>query len=636
MVGLFDRIIDFLHAISRLVALPEGAPKEEQLRAEALFLWPLLSAPLSAFILMPAAFSDGSTPFIIAQAAAILATMLAAALIIWTKNVRFVAVWFTVCGCISLGLDTVWNGDYQAPGLLLLAQMPVALCMMFSWRLCLRISFCLLLGLSLSFLSALTSGASNQAQIFLVACMASCLGSGLSTAAFGRSMTTLAFKLRKRHDEMKEIARRDPLTGCLNRRAFDDYMHMSEDNIVDAELLLCLIDLDRFKQINDLHGHGVGDDILTNVVSRIEALGLENIDLYRLGGDEFALVGDASDVNLEQLAGSVANIAEDVFPTRAGDIDMTISVGLATGCLKQESSDRIYRSADIALFAAKENEARRWKIYDRDLSDEHERHEAVVRRLHASLISEDFDYVAQPQIDIVTKKIRGFEVLLRWTDRELGFVSPAEFVPIAERIRVIEEIDRRVFKVALQEAPQWLKADMKLAFNISPRSLAAPDYIDFLREQLEMTTLKAEQIELEITETSLVENWESIQRRLAEVKALGIRLALDDFGTGYSSLNYLSRLPIDKLKIDRAFISRASDPVNRQVLFAVIKLARELNLDLVAEGVESAAHLLFVSELKCPTVQGFYFSRPIPRHNIKGYIEDTSSRLQDMQLSYSG
>ncbi|WOR15654.1 bifunctional diguanylate cyclase/phosphodiesterase [Hyphomonas sp. FCG-A18] len=440
-------------------------------------------------------------------------------------------------------------------------------------------------------------------------------------------MTRLAFKLRTRRDELEQVAARDPLTGCLNRRAFDDRMHISDASIAETELLLCLIDLDRFKQINDLHGHGVGDDILTGVVSRIEDLKLAGIDLYRLGGDEFALVGAAAGVDLEQLATSVANIAEDVFPTRAGDIDMTISVGLATGCLKQESSDRIYRSADIALFAAKENDTRRWKIYDRDLSDEHERHEAVVRRLYASLDSEDFDYVAQPQIDIVTEKIRGFEVLLRWTDRELGFVSPAEFVPIAERIRVIEEIDRRVFKVALREASHWLEDDMKLAFNISPRSLAAPDYIDFLREQLALTGLKPEQIELEITETSLVENWEFIQRRLAEVKALGIRLALDDFGTGYSSLNYLSRLPIDKLKIDRAFISRASDPVNRQVLFAVIKLARKLNLDLVAEGVESAAHLLFVSELRCPTVQGFYFSKPIPRTQIKTYIKETSERL---------
>jgi diguanylate cyclase (GGDEF)-like protein len=627
MVGLSDKVISFLHFISSLVALPESASKEEQLRADALLLWPLLSGPLAGMILIPTAINSGSSLYLMAQIFTVLATMFSAALILVTRNVPFVAVWFTVWGCASLALDSVWNAHFLSPGLLLFAQMPVALCMMFPWRTCLRISFFLLLCLSVLFLASLSLGGTNESHLFIMACWASCLGSGLSTAAFGRSMTRLAFKLRTRRDELEQVAARDPLTGCLNRRAFDDRMHISDASIAETELLLCLIDLDRFKQINDLHGHGVGDDILTGVVSRIEDLKLAGIDLYRLGGDEFALVGAAAGVDLEQLVTSVANIAEDVFPTRAGDIDMTISVGLATGCLKQESSDRIYRSADIALFAAKENDTRRWKIYDRDLSDEHERHEAVVRRLYASLDSEDFDYVAQPQIDIVTEKIRGFEVLLRWTDRELGFVSPAEFVPIAERIRVIEEIDRRVFKVALREASHWLEDDMKLAFNISPRSLAAPDYIDFLREQLALTGLKPEQIELEITETSLVENWEFIQRRLAEVKALGIRLALDDFGTGYSSLNYLSRLPIDKLKIDRAFISRASDPVNRQVLFAVIKLARKLNLDLVAEGVESAAHLLFVSELRCPTVQGFYFSKPIPRTQIKTYIKETSERL---------
>lgn len=627
MVGLSDKVISFLHFISSLVALPESASKEEQLRADALLLWPLLSGPLAGMILIPTAINSGSSLYLMAQIFTVLATMFSAVLILVTRNVPFVAVWFTVWGCASLALDSVWNAHFLSPGLLLFAQMPVALCMMFPWRTCLRISFFLLLCLSVLFLASLSLGGTNGSHLFIMACWASCLGSGLSTAAFGRSMTRLAFKLRTRRDELEQVAARDPLTGCLNRRAFDDRMHISDASIAETELLLCLIDLDRFKQINDLHGHGVGDDILTGVVSRIEDLKLAGIDLYRLGGDEFALVGAAAGVNLEQLVTSVANIAEDVFPTRAGDIDMTISVGLATGCLKQESSDRIYRSADIALFAAKENDTRRWKIYDRDLSDEHERHEAVVRRLYASLDSEDFDYVAQPQIDIVTEKIRGFEVLLRWTDRELGFVSPAEFVPIAERIRVIEEIDRRVFKVALREASHWLEDDMKLAFNISPRSLAAPDYIDFLREQLALTGLKPEQIELEITETSLVENWDFIQRRLAEVKALGIRLALDDFGTGYSSLNYLSRLPIDKLKIDRAFISRASDPVNRQVLFAVIKLARKLNLDLVAEGVESAAHLLFVSELRCPTVQGFYFSKPIPRTQIKTYIKETSERL---------
>ena len=635
MVGLSDRVISFLHTISRLVALPEGALKEDQLRADAAFLWPLLSAPIAGLILIPAAVTTGSTAFTVAQTLTVLATILTSALILITKNVRFVAVWFAFWACCSLALDSVWNSNFQSPGLILLAQMPVALCMMLPWRVCLRFSFFLLLCISCLLTFAISSGASGHSQLFIAACWASCLGSGLSTAAFGRSMTRLAFKLRKGRDEMEQVASLDPLTGCLNRRAFDDRMHMCDANVEKTELLLCLIDLDRFKQINDLHGHGVGDDILTSVVSRIEDLGLEGIDLYRMGGDEFALVGPVTNVDLEQLVISVVNIAETPFPTRAGDIDLTVSVGLATGCLHKESSDHIYRCADIALFSAKENEVCRWKIYDRDLSDEHERHEAVVRRLHASLVSEDFDYVAQPQIDIVSQKIRGFEVLLRWTDRELGFVSPAEFVPIAERIRVIEEIDRRVFKVALQEAPLWLEPDMKLAFNISPRSLAAPDYIDFLREQLDMTTLKPEQIELEITETSLVENWESIQRRLAEVKALGIRLALDDFGTGYSSLNYLSRLPIDKLKIDRAFISRAADPVNRQVLYAVIKLARELDLDLVAEGVESAAHLLFVSELRCPTVQGFYFSRPIPRNNIKTYIEDASVRLQQIQLNHS-
>ncbi len=291
---------------------------------------------------------------------------------------------------------------------------------------------------------------------------------------------------------------------------------------------------------------------------------------------------------------------------------MSVSVGVASSHYGARGGKQMFREADIALYEAKRSEGSGWITFCDGLGSITDRNNRLTELLKAALERQELEVNFQPQFDIQTNAIVGFEALARWTIDEFGRISPGEFVPIAERANLINALDQSVFKRAVQEAEGWLKGSQRLAVNVSRSTLLSENFSAFIDEVLKDSTLRYDQIQIEITETEIIENQAAAVDVCHQLRRMGLTIALDDFGTGYSSLSHLSALPVHALKVDRSFVQRCDGESNLKILKSVIGLARSLGLKLVVEGVETDWQLEIIRELGCRCVQGFYFSRPIP------------------------
>jgi diguanylate cyclase (GGDEF)-like protein/PAS domain S-box-containing protein len=420
----------------------------------------------------------------------------------------------------------------------------------------------------------------------------------------------------------------DSLTGLPNRKLFSQQL---EESILKAQnnnslLSVMFLDVDRFKNINDSLGHEIGDLLLQGLAQRLKAC-LRDCDVIaRWGGDEFTLILNQIS-NLEEparIGQRLLDALQAPFNIQEHQLHVRSSIGIAVYPKDGDIAETLIRNADAALYRTKQRGKNNYNFYTSTMNAEASEMLRLETFLHGALERQEFVLYYQPQVNIKTKKICGVEALIRWQHPELGLVSPAKFIPLAEETGSIVHIGEWVLRTACQQSKAWQKIglpDLKISVNISPRQFQEENLVAKIEEILNETGLTPDFLELEITETTIVQNVEFARRALHNLRNMGINISMDDFGTGYSSLGYLKKFSFQTLKIDQSFVRDLQDnPQDKAIISAIVTLGRGFNLRVVAEGVETIEQLEMLRALNCEEMQGYWFSRPLPMSEATQFL----------------
>ena len=432
---------------------------------------------------------------------------------------------------------------------------------------------------------------------------------------------------RAEHD-LLQLAHYDALTGLPNRLLFTDRLRQAMVNAGRHERLVgvAMLDIDQFKKINDSLGHATGDALLQQIGERLRASLRPSDTVARLGGDEFTLVlADMAHVGDATLVlQKIRQAFETPFRVDGRELFITASIGVTLFPFDDQDVPALLRNADIAMYRAKESGRNTWQFYAAEMTAKANENLMIETELRGAIERNELELHYQPQLNLATGKIAAVEALLRWRNARLGNVAPDRFIPIAEESGLIVPIGEWVLRTACAQVQRWRVAgfaSLRVAVNLSARQCREGDFYEMVRRALADSGLPPEALELEVTESLLLQKIGGNATALEQLDALGVRFAIDDFGTGYSSLSYLKRLPIDVLKIDRSFVRDiAADPNDAAIVRAIITLARSLGIEVVAEGVETAAQLHFLRANHCDAMQGYYFSKPQPADAIAELI----------------
>jgi diguanylate cyclase (GGDEF)-like protein len=421
---------------------------------------------------------------------------------------------------------------------------------------------------------------------------------------------------------LDHISNHDGVTGMMNRTTFNT--NIAKRMARGEALTVFSVDLDRFKTINETLDHGTGDAVLRTLAGRLALLMPEEGIMARLGGDEFAICIPRQSSSAEhcmQCAQALIGAIGQPFLHEDSLIQQSASVGFSTYPEHGQTPEELLKNADIALYRAKALGRGRAMLYDPSMDSERARRIALERRLVEALHKDEFELHYQPQFEINTGRLEGFEALLRLKDENGQPISPADFIPVAEEIGLIDEIGVWVLRRACAYASTW-PSDLCIAVNLSAMQFESGDLPSIVGEVLAETGLPAQQLELEITESLLISDTDSVIKQLYALRKLGITIALDDFGAGYSSLAYLWRFPFDTLKLDRAFLSAINAPDNksRTILNSIVSLGQILKMTIIAEGVETAEQLTLLRELGCNATQGFLLGRPLAVEDMPVFL----------------
>nr|WP_239479778.1 EAL domain-containing protein [Actibacterium sp. 188UL27-1] len=436
-------------------------------------------------------------------------------------------------------------------------------------------------------------------------------------------------KVVRRHLEAEtkaqHLALHDPLTGLGNRLAFLSHLKSLTRETPDAaenDLTTLLIDLDRFKPINDLYGHAAGDNVLITVAQRIASqIGADDF-MVRLGGDEFAVVLDhrSGTQRAEALARAIIDAIAEPIEIEGLKVRVGVSVGIASNPANRSFSANLAQT-DLALHAAKRSGRNGFTWYNNALEEQAREAAILESDLHTAIDNGEITPHFQPIVNIETGLIEGFEVLARWIHPERGLIPPTVFIPVAETAGMIEHLSGAVLKQACGSACDWDPRFM-LSVNISPREVHDTVLVEMIRRVISETGFDATRLQIEITENAVISDFKLARNVILDLQALDISVALDDFGTGFSSLSSLRDLPFDRIKIDRSFVTNISMmPSNRKIVAGIMSLARELELPVTAEGVETPEDLSFLRALGCGSGQGFLFERALPASDIAWLLE---------------
>jgi diguanylate cyclase (GGDEF)-like protein/PAS domain S-box-containing protein len=424
---------------------------------------------------------------------------------------------------------------------------------------------------------------------------------------------------RRAEETIKRMAYSDPLTDLPNKQLFMDRLHqvIANAGANERQAAVMFLDLDRFKLINDTLGHDIGDLLLMAIAERLAGCMGPADTVARLGGDEFTiLLGDVLD------AGKVAMVAESILaalskPIRVRDQELFVSASIGISMFPDDGEQPVdlLKNADAALYQAKEH-GNGYEFYSADMNAKAPERLALENSLRKALDRGEITLHYQPQLDLASSRIVGAEALARWQHPELGMIPPATFIPLAEETGLILPITEWVLRTACLQNMEWQAAGLpaiRISVNLSGRSFKQRDLAAMVSRVFGETGLLPQHLDLELTESSLMEDVEATTVTLDRLNAMGIQLSIDDFGTGYSSLSYLKRFPLSTLKIDRSFIrDLANDQDDAAIVKAIIALAHSLCLRVVAEGVETEEQLAFLRAENCDEIQGYYFSRPLP------------------------
>ena len=431
----------------------------------------------------------------------------------------------------------------------------------------------------------------------------------------------------------------DLLTDLPNRALFNEQLVTALARARRHQHLAAVLflDLDRFKIINDTVGHVIGDRLLQRVARRLQTCVREEDVVARWGGDEFTIL--LQEVNTAEDAAHVAQRMLDTLkPTlNIEDTEFHISSSMGIALYPQDGEDgkTLLKHADVALNRAKERGRNHYQFYSPQMDAEASVLLKIENFLHHALDRGEFVLYYQPQVNILTGHICGMEALLRWKHPQLGLISPREFIPLAEETGLIVPIGEWVLATACQQNRTWQVAGLspvQLAVNLSPRQLQHPNLVKVVARTLEETGLDPQWLELEITETTLIQNIDSARSLLWELRRLGVHISMDDFGTGYSSLGYLKKFPFHTLKIDQTFVKDLEgNPQDLAIISAVIALAGHLNLRVVAEGVELQQQLELLQRLQCNRMQGYLFSKPLPAAEATNLLHHSDFKVLSLK-----
>ena len=436
---------------------------------------------------------------------------------------------------------------------------------------------------------------------------------------------------RQAADRIAHMARHDALTGLPNRLQLLENLEVALDGASKRGefCAVLLVDLDRFKTINDSLGHVAGDHLLQQVARCFETVISDEMTAGRLGGDEFAIVVPTvpSREELEQLCLALVGALQGPFLYRDQRLFVGASIGVAVGPEDGRTVEELIRNADLALYRAKDGSGNDIRFFEAGFHARAEERRKIELALHGAVDAGEFSLNYQPVVDAGTLEIRSFEALLRWHNPELGQISPTKFIPIAEETGMLGRIGEWVLRTACREAATWPK-EVSIAVNVSPRQLRDPGFIVTLVSALTQAGLEPHRLELEVTETVFLELTAATQKILQQIQTLGVRLAMDDFGTGYSSLGYLRKADFDTLKIDRSFVQSmsAQDPESTAIIRAVVALAGSLGMKTVAEGVANDEQLELVRALGCDRIQGYIFSKPVSGATVRAMLGEGRRR----------
>ncbi len=432
------------------------------------------------------------------------------------------------------------------------------------------------------------------------------------------------------------LAHNDILTGLPNRQLFYERMNraISAAKRHNRQLAVLFLDLDNFKNINDSFGHSVGDELLIEVAKRLRSVIREEDTLARNGGDEFVILLE-NIVRPETAATVSTNIIKAFQPAfYLSEMEITTSTSIGISIFPQDGSNYevLTRNADTAMYNAKRQGRNTFLFYTSNFTESAIERVTIESRLRKAIKTESLSLVYQPQYDYKQDKIIGIEALCRWQDDELGFVSPGVFIPVAEESGLINELGTWVLTSACYQAKKWLDAGYlfgRVSVNIAEAQLQDPNFVNTVSQLLFETGLPSENLELEVTESSLMTNMETAIKHMTQLKEKGISISIDDFGTGYSSLSYLKKLPIQRLKIDKSFVDDAPDDLGDiAIINAIIAMAKNLFLDVIAEGVERERQLLYLNDMGCSAIQGYYFSKPLPPNEVKMLFPKKSPHIK--------
>ncbi|HEX2623954.1 MAG TPA: EAL domain-containing protein, partial [Sphingomicrobium sp.] len=430
-----------------------------------------------------------------------------------------------------------------------------------------------------------------------------------------RGIGTDLTEQRRSEQEISRLARFDSLTGLPNRALMRQTLDEALRNATHRRkgCTLFLIDLDRFKNVNDTLGHPIGDALLRQVAQRLTSVMGDHGQVGRLGGDEFKAVlpGTVETGLLESLARTMIEQVSRPYMIEGHRVTIGASVGICIGDPERSCADSLIRNADLALYAAKAAGRGKHMFYEPSMHSEASDRQVLENDLRQALDRGEMWVAFQPIVRTAGEEISGFEALVRWSHPTRGMVSPDRFIPLAEECGMVARIGEFVLNSALAEAAHW-PDNVRIAVNLSPIQFNDPAIVDVVSAALAVHRVRAERLELEITEGVFLADSDATDDTFTRLKALGVRLALDDFGTGYSSLGYLKKAPFDKIKIDQSFVRGAASTSNRNqaIIRAIVTLAESLGMDTCAEGVETHDDLHLIRDLGVSQVQGYIFGKP--------------------------